>query len=1092
MKTVLWCLAVIGGLVLAGAVAAPFVIDEEARKNAIAAELEEHLNAGVTIAGDVSFSLLPQPSLELADVRIDPTRGGPERHPSMNIPRARLDLSLTALISGEPGLERASLNQPRLVLVAPEPGKVGQDLADTDIWLKRLEGLAPLQLEIANGQILLAESEGEARILADQLDMTTRVPEGGTPLRFVGEGRWRDHSHRISLAVGAASTGQQRAFDLTWSSADLGEAEGRLRGDITFADNETHLSAQMALQGENLEAILGDTAQDGRPPLPFNLESRVESDFGELALTEASLRLVGVDATGQAKIRFSRIPALDLQLDIQHIEFPTWQERLQGHGRKLLAGILARNIDGRVRIKLDSLRMMDDLVQDLRLDATLAPGSALVERLQATAPGGTRLQLSGTLTPAQQGLGFDGNVQGETGNLRRFLSWLNLETDSVPGERLRHADLTSGFQYSNDLLQLTGLELDLDVSSFTGGVAIALRDRLGLGLGLEVDRLDLDGYLSRNDTADREGSDSGGTLEELSAFGKLLTRFDANLDLKAQRLTYLGQRVSDLQLTGRLQGGELAFDRLEIGNLDSLETTLSGRIDNLDSTPQITGTQFDLSLQDPGRLADRMDLPFTSYFQRLGPVRASGILDGPLNALTVNSDMDLARASLFLAGLVTNDETGMAVSNGKLDLEGLSGPQLGDWLDLAEDNALRRLPELHATSDFSLSQGTWNYETRLESAEAQLDLKGTTKDLDIGYPVTDFRFDFRHPQEAGVLPSLLDQPNRNVPALLASGQAKASPRAIELPEGRVTLAEDSLDLAGEWIFSGRRPEMNLEVHGPRLSLDNLGAFLPVRNDDASAYDSPLPLSFLRTFQGRLDLSLDQLDTAWKPLEDLDASMALENDQLQVETLEGRVLGGTFSANGNLTADAIGSYQASLDGSLNDMPMGYFARSLLGSFPARGSFDLPLSLSTEGESFSRMIRNLSGEMNLSGRLPQNVRSYDETESETDAKASELERLFNLLELPASVDGRIQIGSGRLTSDNLEFRGPARRLELKGMLADLPRHRIQVLAELYEEAEETPASVLEITGPLGTPEQNWERFGQNLSGNTTQGELAPAAQ
>lgn len=1089
MKTVLWCLAVIGGLVLAGAVAAPFVIDEEARKKAIAAELAEHLDAGVTISGDVSFSLLPQPSLQLADVRIDPTQGGPESHPRMDIPRAKLDISLPALISGEPGLERASLSQPRLILVSSETGKVGQDLANTDIWLKRLEGLAPLRLEISDGEILLAGPEGEPYTLADRIHMTTRVPEGGTPLRFEGEGRWQDHVHQASLAIGAASTGQQRAFDLSWSSEGLGESEGRLRGDAAFANNETRLSAQLNLQGSSLEASLGGTRPDNSAALPFNLESRIDSDFAGMELTDGRLRLAGVDATGQAQIRFSSIPAVDLQLDIRRIEFPAWQKRLEGRGRELLAGLLERNIDGRLRIKLDSLRMKDDLVQDLRLDATLAPGSALVERLQASAPGGTRLQLSGTLAPEEQGVGFDGNIQGETGNLRKFLNWLSLDTDSVPGERLRHAKLGSGFQYSNDLLQLTNLELDLDVSSFTGGVAIALRERLGLGLGLEVDRLDLDGYLSRNDTPDGEGDETRGTLEELSALGRMLTRFDANLDLKAQRLTYLGQRLSGLQLSGRLQGGELTFDRLEIGNLDSLEARLSGRIARLESTPQLMGMQFDLTLQNPGRLADRMDLPFTTYFQRLGPVHASGILEGPLNSLSVNSDMDLANASLFLAGLVTKDETGMGLSNGKLDLDGLSGPQLGDWLDLSEDNALRRLPELHATSDFSLSQGTWAYDTRLESAGAQLALEGTTEDLDIGYPVTNFRFDFRHPQESSVLPGLLGQPDKNLPSLLASGQATASPRAIELPEGQLSLAGGPLDLAGEWIFSRRRPEMNLEVRGKRLSLDDLGAFLPFGND---AYDRPLPLTFTRALQGRLDLSLDRLDTAWEPLENLTLSMALENSQLQVEAMEGRVLGGTFAANGSLTADAIGSYQASLDGALKDMPMGYFAKALLGSFPADGTFDLPLSLSTEGESFSRMVRNLSGEMNLSGRLPQDVPQDDGTKSEPDGQAREMERLFRLLELPASVDGQIRLDSGRLTSDDLQFQGPRRRLALRGLLADLPRRRIQALAQLYEEGEDTPASELEITGPLGAPDHSWERFGQNLSGNTIQGEAAGAAQ
>lgn len=1084
LKIVLWCLAVFCGLLLAGAVVVPFVIDEEARKDAISAELEGHLDARVDITGDVSVSLLPRPQLQLQDVRIRPQEERSAPTSFMQIAEAELDISLSALLSGDPAFERVHLQTPRLSLASPDDDALDRVLALADEWMRKLEGLRPLHLEVSGGEAVFLGSRKDRRTLADDVALTVRVPESGTPLRFEGRGRLREKMHRFSLAVGQSSAEQRRAFDLSWSSPEYGEAQARLQGAILLSGDERRLSGQLTAEIEDLEQMFANPPEEAQA-LPSSLEARVSTNFEELQADIGQLRLGGMDTSGEVELRFARIPAFDLRLDMPQLDLASWLARLDGRGQTLLQGILDRQLDGRLRITADSARFMGDLVQDLRLDATLAPGTALVERLEASPPGGSNLQLTGTLSSGAQALEFEGNLEGQTGNLRDFLTWLGMETDRIPGERLRHADVTTAFQYSRDLLQFTDLELRLDVSRLTGGLAIALRDRPGLGLGLEIDRLNLDGYLPRDSAGPVEKAER--LRQDLAALGTLLNRFDANLDLHAERLSYLGERLSDLRISGQLQGGELTLEQLQIGDLAGLGANLSGRLDNLAEVPRLSDTQFELELSRPEQLAETLGLPFPNYFGRLGTLTANGILDGPLNDVSVNSDMALGEASLFFSARLSGGEEGSALSNGKLDLSGLTGRQLGDWLGLAADNPVHRLPELHVASNFSLDAGLWEYDTRVESESASLHLEGTTEDVDIGYPVTAFHFEFMHPESAVVLSRVLGRTGEQLPRVEARGQAEASPRAIELGESELSLNRDTLELGGELVFSGRRPEINLNLKGDSLDLPSLQAFLPpadaVEPASSAWPDAPLPLGFLRGYQGRLDLSLQRLETSWQPLENLRLSAEMADNRLQLEELSVEVLGGRFSATGNLLADSTGNYDVELEGDLAEVSAASLSAPLFGDTRLDGRLDLPFSLSTDGESITRMLRNLGGSVDLSGRLRLPA-DDQEAEMPTGVGETSPNTLFTLLDYPAEAAGNLQIDSGRVTSQGLQLSGTKRYLVFRGLLADLPRRQIRATAELFEENEDTPEAIMDIVGPLGDPAFRWQKFGRSLSQSSPQ--------
>ena len=114
-------------------------------------------------------------------------------------------------------------------------------------------------------------------------------------------------------------------------------------------------------------------------------------------------------------------------------------------------------------------------------------------------------------------------------------------------------------------LTISAIDTQVDFSRIRGGVAVALRRRPGFGIGLSIDRINLDAYLA-DPTATAPPADAGQTPPEsaeptvddaaapaLAALA-LLDRFDAILQLQVGTLTFAGTPASGMSFDGTLQG----------------------------------------------------------------------------------------------------------------------------------------------------------------------------------------------------------------------------------------------------------------------------------------------------------------------------------------------------------------------------------------------------------------------------------------------------------------------------------------------------------------------------------------------------------
>ena len=105
------------------------------------------------------------------------------------------------------------------------------------------------------------------------------------------------------------------------------------------------------------------------------------------------------------------------------------------------------------------------------------------------------MTLAGTVASDAGKPAFDGSIDVVSDNLRGMFDWLKVDISAIPAERLRKFAFASKIKGSPNQVDLTGIDLKLDTSRLTGGLAIALRDRPAFGARLDVDRFDLDAYL---------------------------------------------------------------------------------------------------------------------------------------------------------------------------------------------------------------------------------------------------------------------------------------------------------------------------------------------------------------------------------------------------------------------------------------------------------------------------------------------------------------------------------------------------------------------------------------------------------------------
>jgi hypothetical protein len=462
----------------------------------------------------VTLTLLPQPRLEAAEVRI----GDSSDEIGIATRALHLRLDLGALLLGRIAVRELSLVGAEIRL--PWPPANPAALAPPP-WLTALDA------RLEDGRILLGDLALEG--------VRARLVAGGPTEALTAEGAlvWRGRELRFAATVGRAGDDGISPLDL---ALNAGPAELQARGVLL---PEGGFEGRLVAAGPDLAAILPS------PPGAFRATAQLVAGAELIAANGLALQFADQSLNGAAALRLAPSPRFDLSFAAQRLDVTPWLAALRGAGASALPVALDLAAEaatlGPLRLRrLRGSAFLEGERLTLSDVAAELPGEGRLEANGASA--GPRLDLALRLSAAQPAL------------LLESLGWPErLPLPAGAGEaQLRLS--AEGAQ-----LAATDLVLRFGASRMSGGFTWRRGPRPSLALGLEGDAVALPA--SQAELATALVAAGGGA--------------DIQLRLGLARLGLADAEWERLSLDGGAEAGRIVLRRLA-GRQAGLDLALSG------------------------------------------------------------------------------------------------------------------------------------------------------------------------------------------------------------------------------------------------------------------------------------------------------------------------------------------------------------------------------------------------------------------------------------------------------------------------------------------------------------------------------------
>ncbi len=684
MNKYLYGLAALLVLVVAGAVAAPAFIDWSRHKTDIAALIERVTGREPIIAGEISVSLLPVPSLEVRDVRV-PSAAGPQQADLLRFKSMRLELALLPLISGRIESDTAVLLEPEFILETLGNGQTNWHRPAKDAANDAATGagsepdatadgsfsdITLRHIEVRQGRVAYHDRRMDAGFTVAGIDADVFSDGPAGPFRGQGSGATGASPLQFNFRLGDPGGGFSQ-LNAVLTVPDAG-VKAELSGEVATGAHPG-LTGKLRLSGEDA-AVISSLAGDH--PWRWLLSAAFAGRFtleGGVAATADALGLIGFEldsdnnqASGSLAYRLDTrdaSSAVTAALALQRIDLDRWfadrpaQESdnrakapvtAQGGGPESPKGgfNFPHDLEAEIDLVVEAIVVNRSVVRDVQASMRLVDGEITVNQSSAQLPGGTALAAFGFITIADDTPRFEGYVEAKSDNLRAMLDWLAVDVSNIPADRLRRWSLTSNLVADRKALRLSKLTTTLDLVTVSGEFAADFGPRPALSLTLSGDRLDLDAYLPRLDRASLPKSPPMRLTAKTATPAKTdqAERFlwqmpvpaagelDLAVHAKLESVVYRGETLEAVELDAAIEKGALTVREFRTGNVAGSAVRLTGRLGSLDLA-KARHAEFDLAVQRPRGFLALFDLS-------VPPGRASG---GPMRialGLTRRNEQD--------------------------------------------------------------------------------------------------------------------------------------------------------------------------------------------------------------------------------------------------------------------------------------------------------------------------------------------------------------------------------------------------------------------------------------------------------------------
>ena len=572
MRIFVVTLIVLVAVIAAGLAAAPRLIDWNDYRGLLTSQAEAMTGGTVTINGHVDLSLLPTPTLTLAQTSVSSSGGG--LHARLAVDRIDLRLRFLPLLVGDVQIGDIRLVRPVLEVERPSPDEASAP--DADGSLLSLTAIRPDRLTVVDGRAALHDGAARWRLGTIDVEAVGQGQDGPFALRggFQSAGR----SFDLEATIGRLSSDRVGTLQLTLAALGQAPASLRYNGAVWWQADNPRLRGELVLAGQDAGAAammvsetLGLALPASSVNRPFEIGGSLQLDRDRLQMDDLRVQLAEARMGGRLGLAFGASPTMTLDLQAEALELDGLLAARLADLAPLVA--LSDALRGEIDLSVAALRYRERAADRVRLRLILSgDGEIEVEQASAILPGQTDLRFTGHVAGVGDLVRLRGHVDAVTDDLGTLLGWVDLMPPGIASGRLRTLSVSSALAVDGDGLRLSQSEVRVDASQLRGsaawrpgGATDGVRPRLTADVVL--DRLNVDAY--RNLLP----AEAAGLLQPV------LRAIDAEVDARIERLTWGGLLIRDAAIAMRAEAGRLQVSDASFEMAGEADARLSGEAD---------------------------------------------------------------------------------------------------------------------------------------------------------------------------------------------------------------------------------------------------------------------------------------------------------------------------------------------------------------------------------------------------------------------------------------------------------------------------------------------------------------------------------
>ena len=902
----------------------------------------------LTLDGDIDLSILPAPTLSVAGISLSNIEGASQPElAKLNALEVRV--ALWPLLSGQVQVERITLVDPVIWLEVLPSGQQNwlfevpsEDGARSGVGAGEDAGTGLNfrfdRIDIENGRVNIRDVAHELDETISSINAQVSAGSFDGPFDLSGSLAVRNIEIRLDASVGRLNSAAPIPIKIS-ATVEEPKVSARFSGNLSTGTAQS--TGLIEIEADNVAGLLAafdpkrsQTFTTSSAMLqPFKAKAQVSASPGGVEINDVELQLGSATANGAVNVLFGDATRFDVALSVSRLQLEEWLPPA-GRDEQVDQGSAARTsgtddsdevavfelpvgISGSVTLGIEALTYREGVVSQVDVSADMSEGTVTISRASALLPGGSSFDIQGNVRPVEGLPQFEGQIQAQADNFRGLLDWLGIAVEDVPSDRLRKLGFTSTVRATPKLVQVYGVDMRLDSSRLSGGLAYAFRARPAFSVDFVIDQLNVDAYLPPTDAVRQERSAPAAgeapSQEEASQaplippqVASVLEGIDTNTKVTVKALTLNDASVKGLEVDIGLLGGELTVRKVSIESLAGGSFAFSGNARDLSSKPNLNA-KLEMAASNVAGLARLAGVNLPVLPDRLGPVKISGQLNGRAEKLALDLSVAAVGGTLGLKGTIDvlaprpRLDLALALKNKSVaNIIQLFGPQSRDG-----NAAGSRGIDANGTLMGSLDNLSVDISTRVGDAEVSIagniivsdalsyNVAVSAQHPDAARFVNEFGIDYR--------PAAVNLGNLRLAADV-SGTASTA----EITDLKGSFGPASLAGMVSLQFDAPRPRVTGNLNASEIILD---LFLP-RSDTSSSQggrgggsqrqaasrwsSNAIDISFLRSADVALEISARGIIFGAYTFTEPKLSLSVRDGILNIDPLTGKLFAGMSS------------------------------------------------------------------------------------------------------------------------------------------------------------------------------------------------------